>query len=310
MQAFAGRFREGVAKKDMHVIFPYRFDFEMAPRDVVGDALLFEADRQRLGVRAGNEGVTVRPTGGLLDQIFAKSSLRIALHGIHRARDAGARDRLRSADARSARHAVRVAAHGVRHGSHAGHPGEAGLPLHRDGLDRGCDGLLFLNAHPQTIVRSDAFWAAVGAFSRSAGVHGVRGGGALARRGSPISLRALSSCARSDSRSRWTTSARARPGCGACGVLARLREDRPFLRRRDRPRPQAPRGGAVAGAIAEELSTTIIAEGVEREEERAVLLDLGVTLAQGWLFGMPKEVVGHERRNVDGRGLCWRPSTA
>lgn len=34
VQAFAGRFREGVAKKDMHVIFPYRFDFQMAPRDV------------------------------------------------------------------------------------------------------------------------------------------------------------------------------------------------------------------------------------------------------------------------------------
>lgn len=34
VQAFAGRFREGVSKKDMHVIFPYRFDFEMAPRDV------------------------------------------------------------------------------------------------------------------------------------------------------------------------------------------------------------------------------------------------------------------------------------
>ncbi|HEX8153588.1 MAG TPA: PAS domain-containing protein [Thermoanaerobaculia bacterium] len=34
VQAFAGRFREGVAKGDMHEIFPYRFDFEMAPRDV------------------------------------------------------------------------------------------------------------------------------------------------------------------------------------------------------------------------------------------------------------------------------------
>lgn len=34
VQAFAGRFREGFAKKEMHVIFPYRFDFEMAPRDV------------------------------------------------------------------------------------------------------------------------------------------------------------------------------------------------------------------------------------------------------------------------------------
>src|SRR4051794_36005701 len=28
VQAFAGRFREGVAQKKMHVIFPYRFDFE------------------------------------------------------------------------------------------------------------------------------------------------------------------------------------------------------------------------------------------------------------------------------------------
>ena len=34
VQAFAGRFREGIAKKEMHVIFPYRFDFQMAPRDV------------------------------------------------------------------------------------------------------------------------------------------------------------------------------------------------------------------------------------------------------------------------------------
>jgi len=34
VKAFAGRFREGIANKDMHVIFPYRFDFEMTPRDV------------------------------------------------------------------------------------------------------------------------------------------------------------------------------------------------------------------------------------------------------------------------------------
>jgi photoactive yellow protein len=34
VQEFAGRFREGMAKKEMHVIFPYRFDFEMAPLDV------------------------------------------------------------------------------------------------------------------------------------------------------------------------------------------------------------------------------------------------------------------------------------
>ena len=34
VQAFAGHFREGMAKKELHAIFPYRFDFEMAPRDV------------------------------------------------------------------------------------------------------------------------------------------------------------------------------------------------------------------------------------------------------------------------------------
>jgi photoactive yellow protein len=34
VQAFAGRFREGVVKGEMHAIFPYRFDFQMAPRDV------------------------------------------------------------------------------------------------------------------------------------------------------------------------------------------------------------------------------------------------------------------------------------
>ena len=34
VQGFAGRFREGVAKGELHAIFPYRFDFKMAPRDV------------------------------------------------------------------------------------------------------------------------------------------------------------------------------------------------------------------------------------------------------------------------------------
>ena len=31
---FAGRFREGIEQGDMHIIFPFRFDFQMAPRDV------------------------------------------------------------------------------------------------------------------------------------------------------------------------------------------------------------------------------------------------------------------------------------
>jgi len=34
VQAFAGKFREGVSNGNLHVVFPYRFDFEMTPRDV------------------------------------------------------------------------------------------------------------------------------------------------------------------------------------------------------------------------------------------------------------------------------------
>lgn len=43
VQEFAGRFREGVADRKMHVIFPYRFDFQMAPRDVT--VTLFWSDQ-------------------------------------------------------------------------------------------------------------------------------------------------------------------------------------------------------------------------------------------------------------------------
>jgi photoactive yellow protein len=34
VQAFAGKFREGVRKGALHVVFPYVFDFEMEPRQV------------------------------------------------------------------------------------------------------------------------------------------------------------------------------------------------------------------------------------------------------------------------------------
>lgn len=45
VQSFAGRFREGVAKGDLHAVFPYRFDFEMAPRDVT--VTLFYSNQTR-----------------------------------------------------------------------------------------------------------------------------------------------------------------------------------------------------------------------------------------------------------------------
>lgn len=34
VREFAGKFLEGVAKKELHEVFPYRFDFKMAPRNV------------------------------------------------------------------------------------------------------------------------------------------------------------------------------------------------------------------------------------------------------------------------------------
>jgi photoactive yellow protein len=34
VREFAGRFHEGVRKKELHEVFPYRFDFKMAPRNV------------------------------------------------------------------------------------------------------------------------------------------------------------------------------------------------------------------------------------------------------------------------------------
>jgi photoactive yellow protein len=34
VQDFAGRFREGVEQGKLHTVFPYRFDFEMDPRNV------------------------------------------------------------------------------------------------------------------------------------------------------------------------------------------------------------------------------------------------------------------------------------
>ena len=34
VQSFAGRFREGIERGSLHAVFPYRFDFQMAPREV------------------------------------------------------------------------------------------------------------------------------------------------------------------------------------------------------------------------------------------------------------------------------------
>jgi photoactive yellow protein len=43
VQAFAGRFREGVSARNLNAVFPYRFDFRMTPRDV--SVTLFYSER-------------------------------------------------------------------------------------------------------------------------------------------------------------------------------------------------------------------------------------------------------------------------
>jgi photoactive yellow protein len=57
VQAFAGKFREGVAKGTLHTVFPYVFDYKMDPRNVwvtlfysneTGTAWVFVRDDRRL----------------------------------------------------------------------------------------------------------------------------------------------------------------------------------------------------------------------------------------------------------------------
>ena len=223
----------------------------------------------------------------ILDQLFARDQLRIALHGIH---EAMRPERVIGYEALM---------RGPRGTPYESPPMAFAMAATLDLLERldcrcielastvACDGMLFLNAHPRTIIRSDAFWAAVGAFSRDPQYvvfevveHSPARQDDLLR--ALLELRALGFKIAVDDL-----------GEGSAG-LRRLVEfapdfakiDRFFIDGIDRDR----RKRAVVEAlvrISGELSTRIIAEGVEREEERAVLCDLGVTLMQGWLFGRP-----------------------
>ena len=227
----------------------------------------------------------------LLDQLFSRAHLRIALHGIH---DLAQPERVIGHEALM---------RGPRGTPYESPPLAFAMAATLDLLEKldcrclelasmvACDGLLFLNAHPRTIVASDTFWAAVGSFTRSPQSvvfevveHSPARQDDLLR--ALLELRALGFKIAVDDL-----------GEGAAG-LRRLVEfapdyakiDRFFIDGIDRDRK---RRAVVEGlaAMSGELGTKIIAEGVERAEEREVLLDLGVTLAQGWLFGMPREVV-------------------
>lgn len=228
----------------------------------------------------------------LLDQIFARSSLRIALHGIHSVQQS---DRVIGYEALM---------RGPRGAPYESPPLAFAMAATLDILEQldcrciemastvACDGLLFLNAHPRTIVRSDAFWAAVGAFSRAPEhvvfevvEHSPARQDDLLR--ALLELRALGFKIAVDDL-----------GEGSAG-LRRLVEfspdfakiDRFFIDGIDRDRKRRSVVQSLV-SIGEELSTRIIAEGVEREDELQVLRDLGVPLAQGWLFGKPHEVIG------------------
>lgn len=227
----------------------------------------------------------------MLDQIFSKSSLRIALHGIH---DLGDPEEVIGYEALM---------RGPRGAPYESPPLAFAMAATLDLLEQldtrciemasnvACDGMLFLNAHPQTICRSDSFWAAVGAFSRSPEFVVFEVVEHTPARQNDL-LRALQ-----ELRALGFKIAVDDLGEGAAG-LRRLVEfspdfakiDRFFVDGIDRDRKRRVVVQSLV-RIAEELTTTIIAEGVEREEERAVLLDLGVTLAQGWLFGKPQEVI-------------------
>ncbi|HEX7154677.1 MAG TPA: EAL domain-containing protein [Thermoanaerobaculia bacterium] len=231
----------------------------------------------------------------LLDQLFGPSNLRIALHGIH--------DLAQPDDVVGYEALMR----GPRGAPYESPPLAFAMAATLDILESldcrciglassvPCEGLLFLNVHPRTIVKHDAFWGAIAAFTEASRPpqsvvfeiveHSPARETDLLR--ALLELRNLGFKIAVDDL-----------GEGAAG-LRRLVEfapefakiDRFFIDGIDRDK----RRRAVVQAlvrVGEELPTRIIAEGVERAEERAVLLDLGVTLAQGWLFGKPREVIG------------------
>lgn len=228
----------------------------------------------------------------ILDQLFGRADLRIALHGIH---DAVQPERVIGYEALM---------RGPRGSPYESPPLAFAMAATLNLLERldtrcielaasvACDGLLFINVHPRTIIGSDAFWGAVGMFLREPRYivfevveHSPARQDDLLR--ALRELRALGFMIAVDDL-----------GEGSAG-LRRLVEfapdfakiDRFFIDGIDRDRK---RRAVVKGLVdmSSELSTRIIAEGVEREEERQVLVDLGVTLVQGWLFGKPHEVQG------------------
>lgn len=162
----------------------------------------------------------------------------------------------------------------------------------RKALELEVEGLLFLNVHPRTLVKDSDFWALVGDVARTRRpesiVFEIVEHSPARESDLPNALREL--------RALGFRIAVDDLGEGASG-LRRLVEVQPefakidhfFVRDIDR---DDKRRAVVRGltAVGHDLGVVVVAEGVEREEERQALLDLGVPLLQGFLFGKPEEI--------------------
>ena len=229
----------------------------------------------------------------IIDQLFSVSSLRIVLHGIH---DLGS-----PADVIGHEALMR----GPRGTPYESPPLAFAMAATLDvleHLDCRCiamaaqvhaDGLLFINVHPRTMLAHDEFWATIAQFPQ--GVRSPQETVFEVVEHSPAKSKDLQR-ALEEVRSLGFKIAVDDLGEGAAG-LRRLIEfapdfakiDRFFVDGIDRDRRRRSVVGALV-RLGEDLSTRIIAEGVERQEELDVLIDLGVTLAQGYYFGRPEEV--------------------
>lgn len=229
----------------------------------------------------------------IIDQLFSASSLRIVLHGIH---DLNTKSEVIGHEALM---------RGPRGTPFESPPLAFAMAATLDvleQLDCRCiamaaqaesEGLLFINVHPRTMLQHDEFWATIAQFPE--GIRSPQETVFEVVEHSPAKsndlLRALE-----EIRSLGFKIAVDDLGEGAAG-LRRLIEvapdfakiDRFFVDGIDRDRRRRSVVGALV-RLGEELSTRIIAEGVERQEELDVLIDLGVTLAQGYIFGRPEEL--------------------
>ncbi|MET0520131.1 MAG: EAL domain-containing protein, partial [Burkholderiaceae bacterium] len=86
--------------------------------------------------------------------------------------------------------------------------------------------------------------------------------------------------------------------------VAELKLDKSFVRDLETDADDRALAGAVIG-IARALSLAVVAEGVETEAQRRVLLELGCDAAQGWLFARPMAAA-----ELEAWLLSWRAADA